>query len=148
MKKINSEICVDLPYLKTKWGTVDKKNPTSIYLEVGTYITPKNDGGDYRQQIKEISKTGKEIIKKAIIETNEIKNDFIFVTDVADARISYGKKSYISFQIHMGRTNRDIASKRSFKEIVGKINNEWTNVYDGILAAIENNGFDYSKRKK
>lgn len=146
MKKINSEIKIDTPLLKTKWGTIDKKNPTSIYLEMGTYITPTKDEEDYTDNIKEIEKAGRFIVKDALCNTEGVKKDFIFVTDIADTRISYGKKSYISFQIHLGRPRKD-GDKQTFKEIVNNIDSKWKPVYSSIVKTIENNGFSCSKTK-
>ena len=147
MKKINSEIKVDTPILKAKWGTIDKKNPSSIYLEMGTYITPKTEEESYRQNILEIEKRGRLIVKDALYKTEGVKKDFIFVTDIADTRIMYGKKSYISFQVHLGRSkNQD--DRKTFKEIVHKMDAEWKPVYDEIIETIEDNGFSCSKTKK
>ena len=80
MKKINSEIKIDTPLLKTKWGTIDKKNPTSIYLEMGTYITPTKDEEDYTDNIKEIEKAGRFIVKDALCNTEGVKKDFNYQT--------------------------------------------------------------------
>lgn len=146
MKKINSEISVSLPNLKAKWGTIDKKCPSSLYLEVGGYITPKEDKDNYVQTIKKIDKEVKTIIKNAIISTDDICKEFIFVSDVSDTRISYGKKSYLAYQIHMGR-KRPLDSK-SFKDIVSTMNSQWSLVYEGIYHVIEENGFSCSKTKK
>lgn len=147
MKKISSEISVDSPLINAKWGTIDKKNPISIYLEIGTYITPNENFDDYTSKIREIEKEGRTIVKNAISNTEGIKNDFIFVPDIADTRISYGKKSYISFQIHIGRVRKsgDIST---FKDIVTIMDSKWKPVYNGIVSAIENNGFACSKTRK
>lgn len=146
MKKINSEINIGLPNLKAKWGTIDKKCPSSLYLEVGGYITPKQDGENYVQSIKTIDKKVKSIIKDAIMSTEGINKDFIFVSDVSDTRISYGKKSYLTYQIHMGR-KRPLEEK-SFKDIVSALDSQWSSVYDDIFRTIEENGFSCTKTKK
>jgi len=145
MKKINSEISIDLPNIKAKWGTIDKKNPSSMYLEVGGYITPKNEEEDYRPNIQKIDREVKDVVKSAIISTDTINNNFIFVSDVADTRILYGKKSYLSFQIHIGRKKG--VENRPFKEVVGDINGKWQHIYSDILSIIEENGFECSKTK-
>lgn len=147
MKKISSEIKVDSNIFKAKWGTIDKKNPSSIYLEIGTYITPKEQEEDYTDNIKEIEKIGRIIVKDAVGKTDGWKKDFIFVSDIADSRISYGKKSYISFQIHLGRSKAN-EDKLTFKEIVNSMDEKWKPVYSGIVDTIENNGFYCSKTKK
>ena len=146
MKKICSEININSNALKTKWGTIDKKNPSSIYLEIGGYITPKSEAEDYRENIQKIDKEVKSVVKSAIISTDYVSNDFIFVSDVADSRISFGKKSYLSFQIHVGR-KRGVEIK-PFKEVVSDISEKWNHIYSDIQTIIEENGFECSKTKK
>ena len=145
MKKINSEISVNLPNLKAKWGTIDKKNPTSLYLEVGSYITPKREEENYTDNIQKIDKEVKDAVKSVIASTDSVSNNFIFVSDIADTRISFGKKSYLSFQIHLGRKKTD--NKQPFKEIVNDMNEKWGHIYSDIFTIIEDNGFECSKSK-
>ena len=144
MKKITSEISSQTNEFKVKWGTIDKKNPAFIYLELGTYITPKKEEEDYRPFIKKIEKEGKSIVKNAVMSMDEIKKDFIFVTDVADTRISYGKKSYLTFQIHVGRKKSDV---NDFKTIISNMNMKWSPVYEKMAENLEVNGFSCSKTK-
>ena len=39
-KNICSEVTLENPYFKLKIGTINKKNPTTFYVEGGTFITP------------------------------------------------------------------------------------------------------------
>ena len=144
MKKINSEIKIERPTIKVNWGTIDKKNPSSIYLEIGTYITPTEYVSDYTSSIKTMDKEVKSVVREKINETPSINNDFIFVSDIADTRITYGKKSYLSYQVHMGRSTAD---KKPFKEVVNEFDKQWTTTYSRILSAIEDSGFTCSKTK-
>lgn len=145
MKKISSEISLSSPELKIKWGTIDKKNPTSIYLEIGTYISPTENYDDYTTNIKNIDKSSRDIIKRKVNGDNKFRKDFIFVTDVADSRISYNKRSFISFQIHLlkGKTYSPV----TFKTMVSEVGNEWSDVYSDIEKTIEENGFSCFKTK-
>ena len=145
MKKISSEISLNNPELKIKWGTIDKKNPTSFYLEIGTYITPSENHEDYSLDIKNIDKKAKEIVKRKISNNNKFKKDFIFVTDVADSRISYDKRSFISFQIHLLKDKS--YTPPAFKTMVSEIGSEWTDVYADIEKTINENGFVCFKTK-
>lgn len=146
MRKISSEITIPMESMKAKWGTIDKKNPMFIYLELGVYITPKVEEESYTDNIAKIEKESKQIVKDAIGNTDSVKKDFIFVTDIADTRIMFGKKSYLSMQVHMGR--RPQYSKQAFKDAVGDMDGQWKPVYEKILNTIESNGFACSKTKK
>ena len=145
MKKITSEISMSSPDFKIKWGTIDKKNPSFIYLEMGTYITPKKEEENYSNSIKEIEKSGKSIIKNAINLSSDVKKDFIFVTDIADTRINYGKQSYLTFQIHMGSKMDHL---KDFKSVASHMNIKWQEVYNAMKNTIKENGFFCSKTKK
>ena len=79
------------------------------------------------------------------MSSDDIKNDFIFVTDIADTRISYGKKSYLTFQIHVGRKKSDI---NDFKTVISDVGKKWTDVYSKMAESIKRNGFECSKTKK
>lgn len=145
MKKISSEMAIDLPSMKVKWGTINKKNPSFIYLELGTYITPSESQENYSENISQIEKTGRQIFKDAVYGSKDISSNFIFVVDVAETRIAFGKKSYISMQLHIGRHPQK--EKENFGEIVADMNKRWAPIYDKVLSAIENNGFSCSKSK-
>lgn len=147
MKKITSEISVNSPLLKTKWGTIDKKNPSSIYLEIGTYISPKEEKESYKSSISEIDKSGKMMIRNALMGMSEYNPSFIFVTDVADTRILFNKRSYLSFQIHLSRKKEDVMKNKPFKQVVTDADNAFRNVYYGIKELIEENGFECFKTK-
>ena len=49
IKKINSEIKFHDNKFKIKIGTIDKKNPDTIYIELGTYITPIDIKDSYNE---------------------------------------------------------------------------------------------------
>ena len=48
MKSICSEVSLENPYFKLKIGTINKKKPTTFYVEGGTFITPVEDEDDDR----------------------------------------------------------------------------------------------------
>lgn len=147
MKKITSEITVDGPLSKMKWGTIDKKNPSSIYLELGTYISPKEELESYSNSISKIDKGGKKMIKDIINGIGGFNPSFIFVTDVADTRILFNKRSYLSFQIHFSRKKDEVMKNKPFKDVVTEADAAFHDVYYGIKSLIEENGFECFKTK-
>lgn len=147
MKQINSELPIEHDILKIKWGTTNKKQPVSIYLELGAYITPDADNQNYADSIKKINKSIKEKVRELVTSTNLIYNDFIFVPDIADGRITFGKKSYLSFQIHMVTNQQEIGEEKEFKDIVSDMDSLWSSLYEEILSVVSENGFSCSKTK-
>lgn len=147
MKKINSEVKVDSPFFKSKWGTIDKKNPSIIYLEIGTYISPKEEKESYSNSISEIDKNGKVMLRKTLIGSKSFNPSFIFVTDVADTRILFNKRSYLSFQIHLSRKKEDVMKNKPFKEVVNEADSIFHDICYEIKSLIEENGFECFKTK-
>lgn len=142
MKKINSEIKVNNSNFKIKVGTTDKKNPSIIYIEIGSYITPLKESDSYSKEIEEMRKS----IKKHLLTVLPDKN-FIFTTDVASDRMAKGKKSYLEMQLHM-RTfyNNEV---KYFENMVGVIRDTYLtyNIIPYIENRLKEQGFEYSKTK-
>ena len=145
MKKINSEVKIDNPDLKIKWGTTDKKSPSIFYLEIGSYIMPTSEQESYKKNISTISKLTSSLIKKKALETNVSSDDFIFVSEIAEDRIEYGKKSFLTFQIHF--KNKDVKKYGKFNDLVKNLNSSFSNVYLETKNIIEENGFKCFKTK-
>ena len=150
-RKINSEQIIDNENFKLKIGTTDKKNPKTIYIDCGFFVEPKVEKEDYSEDIKFVEGEARRLAKK-ISNANKpesngerlFKKDFIFVFEVAETRIFYGKKSYVSFQLHLKQED-DIVN---FQDIT---------TYTTVLAEffvttlqrhIDDIGFEVSKTKK
>lgn len=147
MKKINSEIKIDNSLFKIKIGTTDKKNPNVIYAEIGSYISPIEDMDIYTPSIEEIEKNAKKYLTDLLNKNESYENDFIFISDIADERITKGKRSYIEMQIFV-KPKLGLKCKK-FSEISDKFKMECV---EKILPVIENaiktNGFDCYKTRK
>ena len=66
MKKIGSEVKYSNDTFSIKIGTIDKKNPRTIYGVLGTYICPNIDKESYEDDINEFSKKSKENFNKLV----------------------------------------------------------------------------------
>lgn len=147
MKKINSEIGISDNQFKVKICTTNKKNPETIYIEIGSYIMPLKEM-EYESSVNLIEKDVKNRIK-SFLDTTILSKDFILVTDLATDRMAIGKKSYLDMQLHVKPTLDFLkSSNRDFKEITKIIN---TNYIPNILPYIKNRireeGFECSKTK-
>ena len=144
-KNICSEINLENPYFKLKIGTINKKNPTTFYVEGGTFITPV-DNDDDRLYNERIATIYKEMTKgiQLIVSEKKLKHDFIANIDVAEDRMKVGKKTYFTFQYFLKQDGEPI----SFVEI-GENGNEYTSeVLKRIEYSLKENGFALSKTKK
>ena len=152
-RKINSEFTVDNEYFKIKIGTTDRKNPKTIYFDYGFFIEPKIEKNNYSEEIESIETKAKMLAKiipdRIIVEPNSesrmmFKKDFIFVFDIAESRVFYGKKTYLSIQIHLKQGDK-ILNFTEIKDRADSFTNYFTNE---LKANIDNIGFNISKTKK
>ena len=148
MKKIKSESKFQDNDFKIKIGTMDKKNPEVVYIELGSYISPKEEMETYKPYISRIEKKTKSLIEDVIQESGMCKNGFIFVSDIADERVAMNKKSYFEMQVFVKPTD-EIKSCGKFVDLTKKINEECVSkIIPGIKKYITENGFEYYKSRK
>ena len=146
LKTINSEKLIQNPNFKVKIGTTNKKKPNTIYIELGTYITPTKDLESYKEYICCFDKNTKHFINNLIDNKKTCDKNFILITDIAEDRIETNKKSYLDLQIFLKPTN---VEKNTFSYLVKDI---YTNYVIDILNYIQKefdyNDFEYHKTKK
>ena len=148
MKKIKSESKFQDNDFKIKIGTIDKKNPEVIYIELGSYITPKEEMESYKPCISKLEREAKSLIGDIIQKSDMCKNDFIFVSDIADERITMNKKSYFELQLFI-KPLENIKNVCKFTELTKKFNeNCVSEIVPCVKQCITNNGFEYFKSRK
>ena len=144
-KSICSEVSIENPYFKLKIGTINKKKPTTFYVEGGTFITPVENDDDERSYKERMAAVYNEMAKgiQRIVSENGLRKDFIANIDVADERMRVGKKTYFTFQYYL-RQNRELIP---FAEIVEDGNDYTKVVLDVLEYSLKENGFALSKTK-
>ena len=149
-KKICSEVSLDNPYFKLKIGTINKKNPTTFYIEGGTFITPvENNEISYKEKMSYVYQS----IKSGVVDLchdlriagkSHVSNDYIATIDVADERMKVGKKTYFTFQCFL-KQDKNIVP---FSEILKNGPVYSTPILSRIENSLKENGFALSKTKK
>ena len=142
-KSICSEVSLENPYFKLKIGTINKKKPTTFYVEGGTFITPTEDETSIKDRIDEVYRAMSQGIMRITCETNNLEKNFIANIDVADERMKVGKKTYFSFQYYLRQNKNDL----SFGEITDNWDKYTKTVLDKIEYSLKENGFALSKTK-
>ena len=143
-KNICSEVSLENPYFKVKIGTINKKNPTTFYVEGGTFITPvdEDDEVPYKEKMAMVYKEMAKGIYR-IVSENHLKNDFIANIDVAEDRMKVGKKTYFTFQYFLKQNGEPVP----FVDITEN-GQEYTNiVLEKLEYSLKENGFALSKTK-
>ena len=143
-KNICSEVSLDNPYFKLKIGTINKKNPTTFYVEGGTFITPvdEDDVVPYKDKMAEVQRQ----MSLGIMSMKAGKNlggNFIANIDVADERMKVGKKTYFTFQYYLQQKGE----LTPFADIAADSDKYTTEVLKRIEYSLKENGFALSKTK-
>ena len=148
MKKIKSEVSVSNQMFKAKIGTIDKKNPETVYIEIGTYISPSEEKKSYKDDVCKIESRIKKSIKELLDGNDSFYNEHIFVSEVPFDRMSKGKKSYFEMQLFVKPILAGIKN-RHFSNIHETVDKKIVcNLFDVLKESIQLGGFDISKSKK
>ncbi len=145
-KSICSEVSLENPYFKLKIGTINKKKPTTFYIEGGTFITPVDEVDEdlsFKDKMNNVYKAMSQGIMRLTTETNNVQSSFIANIDVADERMKVGKKTYFTFQYYLHQDGEPV----SFSEITENGEKYTKIVLDNIEYSLKENGFALSKTK-
>jgi hypothetical protein len=130
-----------------KYGTVDNKNPKSIYINLSSWITPiNNDELNYSRIIKNLDKAIRQSIYDFLTKksSNLFYKDYTIVDfDLRKSGIKYNKTSYLSCEITLYLKNQiSVTSIEIADEINQIINCIIKNNFN------ENEYFLFNKKKK
>lgn len=144
-KSICSEVSLENPYFKLKIGTINKKKPTTFYVEGGTFITPVDDDDDELSYKDRMAIVYKDMAKgiQLVVSESKLNRDFIANIDVADERMKVGKKTYFTFQYYL-RQNGEVIP---FAEIAENGDEYTKSVLARLEYSLKENGFALSKTK-
>jgi hypothetical protein len=128
--------------IKSVYGTVDSKNLKSVYINIQSWVTPKDDYDNWNRVVSNLGREIKHSVFKSI-NTNIFQDKSIVDLDLRTSGISHGKKSFFNLEIILYTTNEiDFKCpeiKESVKTIVQSVFN------DNITT---NKYFDFSTTKK
>lgn len=98
MKKGKTTKLNVLKYAKILYGTVDSMNLQSIYLNVQTWVEPKDDEDNWDKVVMILRRKIKAIIYETL--NNKLFNDrFIVDVDLRTSGISLNKRSFMNIEI-------------------------------------------------
>jgi hypothetical protein len=128
--------------IKSVYGTVDSKNLKSVYINIQSWVTPKQE---YDNWNRVVSNLGREIKHSVFESINQklFQEKSIVDLDLRTSGISHGKKSFFNLEINLYTNSemdfKSVEIKDSIKTIVKSIfrNNIQQNKY-----------FEFSTSKK
>ena len=112
---------------KITYGTVDSKNLKSIYINIQTWVQPKDDYEKWTRIVLNMSRAIKHVVFNCI-DKEMFDEKFIADLDLRTSGIQYKKRSFMNLEINLFLMNEiDFKSpelKKSIKEIVNSIHND------------------------
>ena len=105
--KRGKEVSVDLAEDYTvRFGTVDNKNPKTIYIQISSWGKPLEEReGDYDRILKNKSKRVKQKIYNTISESDFDKRRIIVDFNMASSGINYEKRSFMCVEATLFQKN-------------------------------------------
>jgi hypothetical protein len=128
--------------IKSVYGTVDSKNLKSVYINIQSWVTPKQEYDNWNRIVSNLSRE----IKHSVFESINQKlfqEKSIVDLDLRTSGISHGKKSFFNLEINLYTNSewdfKSMEIKDSIKSMVKSIfrNNIQQNKY-----------FEFSTSKK
>jgi hypothetical protein len=81
---------------KVSYGTVNVKNPTSIYLQISTWVKPLEDYNNYENLIKRLTKDYKQSLNYILKNSFFNERKWIVDLDLRSSGMEKNKKSFMS----------------------------------------------------
>tara|TARA_R110002020_G_scaffold54994_3_gene152817 strand:- start:137 stop:580 length:444 start_codon:yes stop_codon:yes gene_type:complete len=145
--KRGKEISLKLPYqYNVVSGTVDNKNPKSIYIQISAWGKPKGetDEEDYERIIKQKSKRVKRKLFDALKKDGRFYKDKCIVDfNMASSGVSSDKRSFMSVELTLFQ--KKPFSQVNSDEIFPSLNNISSEIIEGVFEKDED--FKFYSRK-
>lgn len=127
---------------KSTYGTVDSKNLKSLYINIQSWVSPKEELENWHRVVGNLSRELKHTVFESINPSIFTKNSIVDL-DLRTSGISAGKKSFFNLEINLYLEKevdfKSVELKDSIKKIVKNI--QRTNIS-------ENSYFEFSLTKK
>lgn len=128
--------------IKSVYGTVDSKNLKSVYINIQSWVTPKEDYDNWGRIVSNLSREIKHTVYDSI-NTKYFQEKSIVDLDLRTSGISHGKKSFFNLEINL-YTICDMDFKCN--EIKDSIKTIVHDIYKNNIT--QNKYFDFSNSKK
>jgi hypothetical protein len=142
MKKGKTSRIIGFPEAKINYGTVDSKSLKSIYLNIQSWVTPKEEFENCERAVSDLSKSIKNSVYE-MLDRGIFKEKYIVDLDLRTSGIVYGKKSFMNLEITFFMNGemdfKDPKIKFSLKRICREI------YYKNFM---KSNSFEFTLTKK
>jgi hypothetical protein len=128
--------------IKSVYGTVDSKNLKSIYINIQSWVCPKNDHDNWHRVVCNLNREIKHSVFNSISQTVFMDKSIVDL-DLRTSGISVGKKSFFNLEVNL-YTNEELDFKS--QELKDSVKRIVKNIFTNNLT--NNSYFDFYKTKK
>lgn len=125
---------------RLKYGTVDAKNLTAVYLEAQSWVQPTSDESDHKRSVTYLKKVAFNSIYNNL-NRDLFKDKFIIDLDLRTSGMSVEKRSFMCLEVTLF-----IKKPIDFKS--AELANHMIKLLSVITADLEKNKFSFKSRKK
>ena len=130
------------PTIKSTYGTVDSKNLKSIYINIQSWVSPKNEQENWGRIVGNLNRQIKHSVLESI-DTKYFLEKSIVDLDLRVSGISHGKKSFFNTEINLFLSTQMDFKSQELKDSVKKI---IKSIYRNNIS--KNNYFEFTISKK
>ena len=124
MKKGKTSRIAGFPEAKITYGTVDSKNLKSVYLNLQSWVNPKDEYENWDRIVSYFSKTIKNSVYE-VLDKEIFKENYIVDLDLRSSGIVTGKKSFMNLEITFFTNQefdfKDVILKESLRRVTRNI---------------------------
>ena len=143
--KRGKEMKIDTKYqYNIKSGTVDNKNPKSVYIQISAWGKPKDSNiEDYDSILKRKSKRVKRKLFEVLDGNNFYKDKSIVDFNMASSGVNYDKRSFMSVEVTLFK--KEPLLPINSDKMIPMVKNISEKIITGVFEKDEN--FKFFKRK-
>ena len=144
---MTSEKKVKSPAFKAKLGTMNKKNPNTMYLFASTYLCPNKEMDNYKNEVISLEKDLKLRTKDLLRGRDDINTEFLLVTELPVARISPERRVHFMIQFYFKPANSSSILNKTFNDISEEYSKSCSIICENFQDTIQKHDFKCFKTK-
>lgn len=86
---------------QSKYGTLNKNNPSVIYVKSRGKIVPLIEKNTYIEDVADIKESLTAYVDRLIKNNDEFQDRYIFNIDTGDNALKYNRKSYFKYDVYL-----------------------------------------------
>lgn len=146
-KRLNVEKKIENTVFKTKIGTVNRLNPTSLYVTGKAYISPMEADIDYEDKVEGLKCDLNAIFRRFARSNDFINRTCITTLEVPSNGLKYAKNTYIWFMVFFSQNSANPLCK-NFSKIKEVMSPGVTECLDEFKEKVYERGFTIHEKRK